>query len=121
MNLDEMRAIAAKRINAYVEKFGYEEIKNNAEIMQLVDPEGVFDDWFQIPDMCYNKTNKANLKSYSNDIIIFECISRGKFRLLGENYPYTGDVKLAKSKEKVGRWEKGELEYWGDSINLDAK
>ncbi len=47
---------------------------------------------------------------------MLECISRGKFRLLGEKYPYTGDVILAKEKEKVGRWENGHLEYWGDTI-----
>lgn len=42
-------------------------------------------------DYCYNLTNKGKI----NDPIlakfnIFEWISRGKYKYLGENYPYTG-------------------------------
>ena len=70
--------------------------------------------------MCYNKTNKANLGSYETDIILFEaCEKQGYFKILGQNYPYTGDVIWTKKvgpNEVVGRWENGKLSFWGKTL-----
>lgn len=42
-------------------------------------------------DYCYNLTNKGKIDNpILADFKIFEWISRGKYKYLGENYPYTG-------------------------------
>lgn len=44
-------------------------------------------------DYCYNLTNKGKLANAALDKFkIFEWISRGKYRYLGENHIYTGVV-----------------------------
>ena len=115
MNLQECRVLVAKTLNTYVEKYGPSEPKTKAEIRQILGdlPLHVM---FLESDMCYNKTNKANLKTYPDDIIVFENTGRGMYRILGENYPYSGDViwKNKTGKEViVGRWNEGVLDYWG--------
>lgn len=119
--LEQYRIKAAKVIDDYVEIFGHDEIKHTSEIHKmLMDKIGNICVMFQEADMCYNKTNKANLSSYTTDVILFEaCEKRGYFRLLGQNYPYTGDVvwtKRSEPNEVVGHWENGNLSFWGDSL-----
>ncbi len=120
MGLQECREKVAIVINEYVNKNGFEQIKTNEEIRNdIIGNKVELDVMFQEPDMCYNKTNKANLKTYSKDVLLFEQVGRGKFRILGENYPYSGDViwKHRDGKEEiVGKWDKGNLNYWVDSI-----
>ena len=119
--LEEYRLKVANVMNEYVNSFGYNQVKHKSEIQKmLIDKIGDIYVMFQEADMCYNKTNKANLGSYITDIILFEaCDKRGYFRILGQNYPYTGDVIWTKKKdlnEVVGHWENGKLDFWGDSL-----
>lgn len=119
--LIEYRIKAAKIIDEYVKKHGYSDVKHKSDIRQLlVDEIGEMYVMFQEADMCYNKTNKANLATYAKDVLLFEaCEQKGYFKLLGQNYPYTGDViwtKKSEPNEVVGHWENGKLNYWGDSI-----
>lgn len=75
-----------------------------------------FDPMFLVSDMCYNKTNKANLKSFPTDIKRFEYVSRGKYYILGERYEYNGSVIWTDKGGKqvvVGEWNNGTLKYTG--------
>lgn len=123
MNLNEYRKKVAVVINEYVKEHGYDEVKTNGEIIKLLkDKIGEVHVMFLASDMCYNVTNKANLKSYPKDILVFEKKGRGSYRLLGENYKYNGNVMWRKKGDKkitevpVGIWEDGKLDYKGDSF-----
>ncbi len=125
MSLQSCREEVAVVINDYVNTFGAgNDIKTNSEIEKIIKDRGVkLDTMFLVSDMCYNKTNKANLRTYPDDVILFEYVSRGNYRILGENYPYTGDViwtKKDKSDQVVGRWDKGVLEFWGEGSPENA-
>lgn len=61
-------------------------------------------------DYCYNRFN--NGIDFEKHLKIFEYVSRGKFRYLGKNYPYSGKV-YHKPKEKceicIGEYIKGKF------------
>ena len=121
MSLVGCRKEVAKVINDYVNKFGArKEIKTTREIIKLLEDKGIeLDTMFQVPDMCYNKTNKANLKSFPDDIKLFEFVSHGKYYVLGENYKYNGKVMWTDKQGKeriVGEWDNGKLSYNGNSV-----
>ncbi len=123
MSLQDCRKEVAKVINEYVNKFGArKEIKTTGEIVKLLEDKGMeLDTMFQVPDMCYNKTNKANLKCFPDDIKLFEFVGRGKYYILGENYKYTGEVLWTDNQGKervVGNWDNGNLSYNGDNIKI---
>lgn len=120
--LSEYKSRVADVIDAYVRTYGCDEVKNRQEIEKMLEDKlGELNVMFQASDMCYNKTNKANLGSYPTDIQLFEASDRrGYFRILGRNYSYTGDVIWTKKKgpdEAVGHWEDGKLSYWGDTLS----
>ncbi len=124
MSLQSCREEVEKVINGYVGIFGArKEVKTNADIIKILNDNNVnLDTMFLVSDMCYNKTNKANLKSYPNDIILFEYVKRGQYYILGSNYNYTGDVIWTDKSGKdviVGRWINGTLDYWGESKNIN--
>ena len=120
MSLQSCREDVAIAINDYVSKFGARgEVKETKDILELLKNKGIeLDSMFLVSDMCYNKTNKANLKTFKNDILLFEHVSRGKYYILGEHYSYTGEVIWTDKhgfKHTVGEWKNGKLSYWGDS------
>ncbi len=119
MSLQLCREEVARVINDYVNTFGArKEIKETSEIVAYLNDKGVtLDPMFLVSDMCYNKTNKANLKTFPDDILLFEYVSRGHYYILGEKYKYTGDVIWSDKHgfcKTVGKWENGKLNYWGD-------
>lgn len=122
--LQRYREKVAVVINDYVKEFGTREEKHSSEIREyLLNKLGELDVMFQESDMCYDKTNKDNLKSYPTDIKLFESMSeKAVFRILGENYPYNGDVIWKRRTKndfiKVGHWNNGILDYYGDKINI---
>ncbi len=121
MSLQSCREEVAIVINDYVKQFGARrEIWETSEIIAYIESKGVeLDPMFLVSDMCYNKTNKANLKTYSSDILLFEYVDRGKYYILGEKYPYSGDVIWTDKhgfKKTVGEWENGKLKYWGEKL-----
>nr|WP_297766282.1 hypothetical protein [uncultured Butyrivibrio sp.] len=120
MSLQSCREEVAVAINDYVREFGARgEIKETKEILEFLKTKGLkLDAMFLVSDMCYNKTNKANLKSFKNDILLFEHVSRGKYYILGEHYSYTGKVVWTDKhgfNHDVGEWKEGKLSYWGDT------
>ena len=119
MSLQSCREEVATVINDYVKQFGArKEIKETKEIIAYIESKGiVLDPMFLVSDMCYNKTNKANLKTFPNDVLLFEHVERGKYYILGEKYPYSGDVIWKDNHgfmKNVGEWDNGKLKYWGD-------
>jgi len=69
-------------------------IYSRSEIIYMVKTKYGVNEGSIIPsDYCYNLTNKGKTDDASLDKFkIFEWISRGKYRYLGENYPYVGPV-----------------------------
>jgi len=65
-----------------------------SEIINMVRTKHGVNEGSIIPsDYCYNMANKGKLADASLEKFnIFEWISRGKYRYLGENYPYSGLV-----------------------------
>lgn len=123
--LNMYRGKVAQVINDYVRRNGYDEVMHYSQIRKILSKilAGI-DIMFQESDMCYNKTNKANMRTFSNDVLIFESTDkRGYYRILGENYPYNGLVIWARKGNTpdvtVGKWINGSLEYWGEKTELD--
>ena len=84
------------------------------------------DQFFQPPDCCYNHTTKSfgPDEGFENSVHIFEYISRGKYRYLGLNYPYTGLVIRKRSSDGneliVGEWFNGKLIKWDRNAQQDT-
>jgi len=66
-------------------------------------------------DYCYNRTNMGI--KFSEHAHVLEYIDVDCYRLLGENYPYTGLI-IHKPKGfveiEVGRWENGESVFFDE-------
>lgn len=64
------------------------------EIVDMVRTKHGINEGSIIPsDYCYNLTNKGKAAYNELDKFkIFEWVSRGKYKFLGENYPYSGPV-----------------------------
>lgn len=64
-------------------------------------------------DFCYNRRNDGI--KFKKENRLFEYIERNKYKYLGENYPYTGEVKhkpyRSKTENIVGSWANGNLKY----------
>jgi len=56
------------------------------------------------------------IDNFKNDVHMFECVKRGYYRLLGENYKYNGEIvhkgKGDKEPRIIGRWENGIIVEW---------
>ncbi|SHJ11293.1 MULTISPECIES: DUF7225 domain-containing protein [Sporomusaceae] len=65
-----------------------------SEIIAMVKAKHGVNEGSIIPsDYCYNLTNKGKLADASLEKFkILEWLARGKYKYLGENYPYTGVV-----------------------------
>jgi len=61
------------------------------------------------PDYCYNKINKDPA---SFNLHLFESLGAGRFKCLGQNYPYSGPIYW--KGEQVGKWDKGKYQLWKD-------
>lgn len=115
--------IFASRINEYVKQFGTESIKDVDGVLaaaNMTDKKGNI-----LPtDYCYNRYNNG-LGDFSGPHL-FEYTDDKNFRILGENYPYTGNVmhKPKGAPEYVwahwvnGKLTKGEPENLPESILL---
>jgi len=84
---------AAKVIDAYVAEHGDQVVMSGKQIQELLLKNGVFTDYmWTIPAHCYNHYTPTTIDSFFWDKQLFEYVARGKFRLLGSNYPYNGDI-----------------------------
>lgn len=79
-------------------------IYSRSEIVKMVKTKHGVNEGSIIPsDYCYNLTNEGILDNSDLDKFkIFEWVSRGKYRYLGENHPYEGPVyRNPRNKWKV--------------------
>lgn len=124
--LDKNKREIADFLNEYVKSNGTEKIMSNSEIKALLGTAGIsLYTMTQFPDMCYNRTNYANLGSFADDILLFVYEGRDQFRIVGEQYPYTGEIirKVKKTGEEIilGEWVNGELVSWNVGKPVDSK
>lgn len=98
-------------INEYVKKNGYV-YKKTSELNELVKSISFESGIFQHPDVCYNSVNEGTKKHFDTDVHLYERVRKGYYRLLGENYPYTGEVKHVVTSEVLGKWVEGKLVTW---------
>ncbi|MCI6649361.1 MAG: hypothetical protein ACI4CX_06005 [Candidatus Weimeria sp.] len=91
-NLDRISKQAERVINAFVEENGYQVIMTTRDIRKLLTDNnvGIHSAWL-ISDHCYNHYN-LGLIEFEQDIHLFEYISNGRYRILGSQYPYNGDI-----------------------------
>ncbi len=80
------------------------EIKNELKLKHGTNPRSII-----LSDCCYNRINDG----IRFDRHIFEYISLGEYKYLGENYPYTGIIihkpKGKKHEVVVGEWNNGKM------------
>ena len=109
--------IFAARINEYVSQFGTENVMDVDGVLsaaKMTDKKGSI-----LPtDYCYNRYNNG-LGEFDGPHL-FEYTDDKKFKVIGENYPYTGNVmhKPKGDPEYVwAHWVSGKL-YRGEPENL---
>ena len=120
--LEKDKRKIADFINDYVKKHGYNVVLRNKELNALYEENGVAPEsvHYLNSDYCYNRTNNGMVENFKNDLHIFEYVKRGYYRLLGENYEYTGDIMHKPSREEeyvAGHWKDGVLVEWNPKIN----
>lgn len=52
------------------------------------------------------------MQHFEEEVHIYERVRVGYYRLLGENYPYTGEIKHAGNSKILGEWINGKLVAW---------
>ena len=71
---------------------------------------------FQYSDMCYNSTNDGITDRFMDSIHIFERVDYYHYRILGEGYPFTGEIihYPGRSHEYIieGEWLNGKIIAW---------
>ena len=121
--LDRDREKAAEVITRYVKENGHVE-KTNKEIMEILRENNATpkDKMYQNPDICYNRTNAANLDTFKDDVHIFEYLGRNRYLLLGSDYPYTGDILWKPQGQDetfiIGEWLKGSIIAWNPEYRI---
>lgn len=99
----------------YTGQNGYDRIVTTSEIKDWCRRNYGTNDGSIIPtDYCYNRTNNGlNKVGTVQRPMLFEYVERGKFRCLGLDYPYSGDMfarpKGSKEDVVVGHWEQGKF------------
>ena len=107
----------ARVINEYVNIHGYNDVMKKQDIDELIKQSvSDTDNWILLSDLCYNRSNIANFDKFETDIHLFERLEKGYYRLLGENYPYTGFILWQKKEDGIeriiGEWYCGYLKAW---------
>lgn len=101
--------IVKEVINAYVQTHGTFTTMSRKDLYQLVSNKySIKYSSFLPSDYCYNRTNDGI--HFERNIHLFEYICKDCYRLLGENYPYTGTVVHQPKgllETTVGQWNQG--------------
>lgn len=100
-------------ISTYIENNGIGNILTRQELSSLVNEiMPVESNSFLPADYCYNCTNKGI--SFEPHVHLFELMDDGRYKVLGENYMYSGPVLGRKEdgsgSEIKGVWSEGEYE-----------
>ena len=98
-------------VNNYVSSHGYTTIMTRYELYNLISPDHALNYDSILPqDFCYNRINDGI--AFKDHFYLFEYLGRNSYRLLGDRYPYSGEI-IHKSKGCpeviVGKWEQGTL------------
>ena len=95
----------------FVDTYGIDYIATTSELKHFVHTKYNINEQSIIPsDYCYNLINNGiNLSNPT----LFEHIGRGKYRCLGQNSPYTGNI--SHNGQIVGICKKGERKIFGIS------
>lgn len=120
MTTDEKKALDVSQtiperiitvVNEYIGTFGEGHIITTHELKKLMcDRYGIKEGSVIPSDYCYNRVNDGIKLSWPT---LFEQVATGRYRCLGENYPYNGDVY---HKEFiVGKCENGTRRIYGIS------
>ena len=89
-------------INEYTKMNGTNTVMSEEEIRILIAKKyDINPGSCQLTDYCYNVYN-SGLTKFDKDCL-FQLISKGKYRLLGSDYPYTGEVYHNPKKAGTGR------------------
>ncbi|MDD2640759.1 MAG: AAA family ATPase [Arcobacteraceae bacterium] len=96
------------------------EILTKKDIKELVERKGHKWEDFLLSDYCYNRFNKGELES-KYEPKIFEYVERQKYKYVGKDFPYSGDIYW-KPKDKnvekiVGKCENGKRILFEEIIN----
>lgn len=110
-NIIKLRANAAGELIAAVSNFEIGKVYSNAEIIQAYrDYGGIKSD--PLPsDFCYNCTN-AGVDFDKRSRRLFEKVEHGKYKYLGPDYPYSGEVTRTDrhgNTSLFGRWDNGKF------------
>lgn len=100
-------------VSSYIDKNGIGNIVTRQELFAMVSAiMPVESNSFLPADYCYNRTNKGI--SFENHVHLFELMNDGRYKILGENYRYSGPVLGRKEDgsgyEIKGVWSEGEYE-----------
>ncbi len=100
-------------INEYTKMNGTNTVMSEEEIRILIAKKyDINPGSCQLTDYCYNVYN-SGLTKFDTDCL-FQLISKGKYRLLGSDYPYTGEVYHNPKKDGVkhleGKWVRGKYQ-----------
>ena len=98
-------------INNFVSSHGYTTVMTRQELYNLISPDHALNYDSILPqDYCYNRMNDGI--AFIDHVHLFEYLGRNRYRLLGDRYPYTGEImhKPKRCPEAiVGKWERGAL------------
>lgn len=108
-------------ISGYIDKNGIGYIATKQELFAMVSAiMPVESNSFLPADYCYNRTNKGI--TFESNIHLFELMDDGRYKILGENYMYSGPVFGRKEDgsgyEIKGVWTEGEYEEGINEIYL---
>ena len=99
------------KINEYVRTYGTDSIKDTDEILAIIgvpEKKGII-----LPsDYCYNRYNNG-LGDFAGPHLL-ERIDSKNYRVLGENYSYTGPVyhkPRGKAEVIIGKWDNGKFSW----------
>ena len=99
-------------INEYVRKNGTETIVDSSRILGIAGLTSSKGNIFP-SDYCYNRYN-IGLKSF-NGPFLFEYLGVNRFRILGENYNYSGKIyhkPKGEVEQIVGEWVNGKRDIF---------
>ena len=121
-NNDYYRDVA-NFINNYIRKHPKDVHKSKAEIDKMISDAGIkIGSWDEPSDHCYNSVPDSGANKFAEEIHLFEIIEKGKYKLLGENYPYNGLVFKKKQTPSettmIGEWKNGKLKMWDESYQM---
>lgn len=115
-----IKEMISEAISTYIKEKGTETVLSRREIYEIVRAKYDVKYGSIIPtDYCYNRYN-FGVKKFKNSPHFFEYIERNKFKVIGDNQPYSGCIyhkrKDGEKEQIVGKWQKGQLSFNEDEV-----